>query len=228
MGKQTFAAVHVDGAANAANAAAAGGATSFVHVSAIGADPSVRSDYARTKGLAEVRALECFADTSVLRPSIVFGPEDQFFNRFAAVMRIAPAMPVPGGGLVRLQPVYVNDVAEAIFRAATTSEAAGRTYELGGPRARSLIDILRWTREQVSRRCALVPIPFALLWPPALLMECLPSPPLTRDQLRLLARDNVVSDGAGTLSDLGIEPTAYEGIAPAYLERFRPGGKSVG
>ena len=227
-GKQTFAAVHVDGAANAANAAAAGGATSFVHVSAIGADPSVRSDYARTKGLAEVRALECFSDTSVLRPSIVFGPEDQFFNRFAAVMRIAPAMPVPGGGLVRLQPVYVNDVAEAIFRAATTSQAAGQTYELGGPRARSLIDILRWTRDQVSRRCALVPIPFALLWPPALLMECLPSPPLTRDQLRLLARDNVVSDGAGTLSDLGIEPTAYEGIAPAYLERFRPGGKSAG
>ena len=108
------------------------------------------------------------------------------------------------------------------------AEAAGQTYELGGPSARSLIDILRWIREQVSRHCALVPIPFALLWPPALLMECLPSPPLTRDQLRLLARDNVVSDGAGTLSDLGIEPTAYEGIAPAYLERFRPGGKSAG
>ncbi len=227
-GQQTFEAVHVEGAANAAGAAAAGGATHFIHVSAIGADPSARSRYARTKGLAEHRAQERLAGATVLRPSIVFGPEDQFFNRFAAVMRIAPAMPVPGGGLVHLQPVYVDDVAAAVFRAAATHDAVGHTYELGGPRTRSLMDILRWTREQVNRRCLLVPVPMALLWPQALLMECLPSPPLTRDQLRLLMTDNVVSGDVGTLSDLDIEPTAYEGIAPAYLERFRPGGAAPG
>ena len=225
-GRQTFAAVHVEGTANAASAAAAAGAASFVHMSAIGADPSARSQYARTKGLGEQRALERFAGATVLRPSIVFGPEDQFFNRFAAVLRVAPGMPVPGGGLVRLQPVYVDDVAAAVFRAATTHATGSHTYELGGPRTRSLMDILRWTREQVNRRCLLVPVPFALLWPQALLMECLPSPPLTRDQLRLLMVDNVVSGNVGTLSDLDIEPTAYEGIAPAYLERFRPGGAS--
>lgn len=227
-GQQTFAAVHVEGAANAAGAAAAGGAAHFVHVSAIGADPSARSRYARTKGLGERRAQERFASATLLRPSIVFGPEDQFFNRFAAVIRIAPAMPVPGGGLVRLQPVYVDDVAAAVFRAATTHDAAGHTYELGGPRTRSLMEILRWTRKQVNRRCLLVPVPVAMLWPQALLMECLPSPPLTRDQLRLLMTDNVVSGEVGTLSDLAIEPTAYEGIAPAYLERFRPGGAASG
>ena len=227
-GPQTFEAVHVEGAANAAGAAAAARAASFVHVSAIGAAPAARSRYARTKGRAEERARARFAGATVLRPSIVFGPEDRFFNRFAAVLRIAPAMPVPGGGRVRLQPVYVDDVAAAVFRAATAPDTAGRTYELGGPTTSSLMEILRWIRGQVRRRCLLVPVPVALLWPQALLMEGLPSPPLTRDQLRLLTTDNVVSGTARTLADLGLEPTAYEGIAPAYLERFRPGGGASG
>ncbi len=224
-GRQTFTAVHVEGAANAARAAAAAQAGSFVHVSAIGADIAARSAYARTKGLAERHALEGFAAASVLRPGIVFGPEDRFFNRFAALMRLAPAMPVPGRGRVRLQPVYVEDVAEAVFRAATSPAAAGRTYELGGPGVHSLMTILRWIREQIDRPCLLLPVPLALLWPSAALLERLPDPPLTRDQLRLLARDNVVSGTARTLGDLGIAATSYEGIVPAYLERFRPGGR---
>ncbi len=226
-GRQTFTAVHVDGAANAAKAAAAAGAAGFVHVSALGADAGSRSAYARTKGLAENRALEILPATAILRPGIVFGPEDRFFNRFAATLRLAPVMPVPGRGRVRLQPVYVEDVAAAVFRAATTPAAAGQTYELGGPGTRSLMAILRWIREQINRRCLLLPVPLTLLWPPAWLMERLPNPPLTRDQLRLLTTDNVVSDTAHTLDTLGITATAYEGIVPAYLERFRLGGDSL-
>ena len=169
--------------------------------------------------------MESCSATCILRPSVVFGPEDQFFNRFAAVMRVAPAFPVPDGGAMRLQPVYVDDVAAAVFRAATKPEAVGGTYELGGPRTRSLLEILRWTRGQIARKCALIPVPRAALWLPAFVMEAFPNPPLTRDQLLLLTTDNVVTEDAATLADLDVRPTAFEGIAPAYLQRFRPGGR---
>lgn len=224
-GRQTFQSVHVDGATHCATAAAAAQAERFIQLSAIGADPAARTVYARTKGLGERRAVESCSATCILRPSVVFGPEDQFFNRFAAVMRVAPAFPVPDGGAMRLQPVYVDDVAAAVFRAATKPEAVGGTYELGGPRTRSLLEILRWTRGQIARKCALIPVPRAALWLPAFVMEAFPNPPLTRDQLLLLTTDNVVTEDAATLADLDVRPTAFEGIAPAYLQRFRPGGR---
>ncbi len=226
-GSLTFQAVHVEGTTTVATAAAAVQAEHFVQVSAIGADPASDLHYARTKGLAEARAFERFAAASVLRPSTVFGPDDQFFNRFAALIRMAPVMPVPDGGEMELQPVYVDDVAEAVFLAATTPDARGRTFELGGPNTYSLMQILRWTRGQISRKCMLLPVPRSLLWGPAMMMEMLPYPPVTREQLRLLGLGSVVSEDAETFDQLGIKPAAFEGIVPLYLERFRPGGDSL-
>jgi uncharacterized protein YbjT (DUF2867 family) len=207
-------------------AAAAAGVPRLTHVSAIGADPASPSLYARSKGQGEQALLACHPDAAILRPSIVFGPEDQFFNRFAALAMVSPVMPVIAGGM-RLQPVYVGDVADAVMATLAGAAAAGRVFELGGPQVWTMRQILAWILHQIGRRRPLLTVPMALARLQATVLERLPGKLLTRDQLLLLARDNVVAEGAAGLLDLGITPTPVEQVVPAYLARFRPGGKRL-
>ncbi len=224
-GKQTFAGVHARGAQTVADAAAAAGVERLVQVSAIGADLHAAADYARSKGAGEAAVKAAFPSATILRPSIVFGPEDDFFNRFAAMARLSPALPLIGGGSTRFEPVYVGDVAQAIAKCVADPACAGKTYELGGPRIYTFKELLQLLLSEIRRRRLLVPLPFALAEVQARFLELLPVPPLTRDQLRMLRSDNVVSEGALTLADLGIAPTAAEVILPTYLDRYRPGGR---
>jgi len=223
-GAQRFQAVHAEGAARAARAAAEAGAKRFVQVSAIGADAASPAQYGRTKAAGEAAVAEAFAGATIVRPSIVFGPEDDFFNRFAALARVLPALPLIGFGRTRFQPVYVGDVAEAIARILDDPATAGRTYELGGPRVYSFADLMALVLRETGRRRLLVPLPYALAKLQASFLELLPVPPLTRDQVELLKRDNVVAEGALGLSDLGVEPTAVDAILPTYLARYRRRG----
>lgn len=218
-----FQRIQAEGAGRVARLAAAAGARRLVHLSAIGADAGSASLYARTKAEGEAAVRAAFPAATILRPSVVFGPEDQFFNRFAALAALLPVMPVVCGG-TRFQPVYVGDVADAVMAAIAREDAQGRTYELGGPRVMTMREVLEFVLEQTHRRRPLLPMPEGLLRLQARLGEMLPTPPLTRDQLILLGRDNVVAEGAPGLADLGISPKAVEAIVPAYLARFRPGG----
>ena len=219
----SFQAIHVDGAARIAAAAAAADVVRLVHVSAIGADPASPSRYAASKGNGEAAVRAAFPGATILRPSIVFGPEDNFFNRFAGMTRIMPFMPVIEGA-TRMQPVYVGDVADAVLAALQSDAAVGKTYELGGPKVWLFVDLLAYILKVTGRDLALVNMPVPLVRLQACLLEHLPGKLLTRDQLTLLARDNVVAPGAPGLSDLGISPTAVEQIVPGYLRRFRAGG----
>ncbi|MDX1575763.1 MAG: complex I NDUFA9 subunit family protein, partial [Kiloniellales bacterium] len=169
---------------------------------------------------------EARPDAIVFRPSLVIGPEDDFFNRFAVYARLFRWLPLIGGGHTRFQPVYVGDVAEAIVRALGESAARGQTYELGGPMVYSFRELMELLLEETGRRCLLIPIPFWLAEIQAGFLEWLPTPPLTRDQVRLLLRDNVVAEGAKTLADLGVTATAIEVVLPTYLARHRPGGRA--
>jgi NADH dehydrogenase len=216
-GKRSFQRIHVDGAATVAKAARAAGSKRFVQMSALGADPNSPAEYARTKAGGEEAAKAAFATVSIVRPSVIFGPEDDFFNRFAAMARISPVLPVFP---TRFQPVYVGDVGDAILRLLTDAKTEGNTYELGGPRVVSFREVLELVMQYTGRR-RLMPLPWSLASLQAFFLEFLPVPPLTRDQLKLLRRDNVVSAGALTLADLGITPTAVEVILPTYLSRFR-------
>ncbi len=220
-----FQRVQADGAGAIATAAAAAGVQRLVHVSAIGADVAAASLYARTKGLGEQAVRAAFPAATILRPSLVFGPEDQFFNRFAAIAAISPIMPVIAGAS-RFQPVYVGDVADAVIAGLTHGDAAGRQYELGGPRVWTFRELLAWILQQTHRHRMLVDVPMGVARMQASLMERLPGglKMLTRDQLLLLAQDNVVAAGAAGLLDLGLRATPVELIVPQYLARFRPGG----
>jgi len=224
-GRQRFQGVHAEAAGIVAEAARREGLQSFVHISAIGASAESESAYARSKAEGESRAREAFPDAALLRPSIVFGPEDDFFNRFAALARISPVLPLIGGGHTRFQPVYVCDVAEAVLRCATESETAGRTYELGGPSIYTFKELMQLVLAETHRRRLLLPIPFSIAMLNASVLGLLPKPMLTRDQVRLLRQDNVVSPNARTLEDLDIEPDAVEAIIPNYLWRFRREGQ---
>lgn len=224
-GPQTFQAVHVEGARRVAAAAKAAGARRFVQMSALGADPASPSEYARTKAAGEEAVRTAFPEAAVARPSIVFGPEDDFFNRFAAMARFLPALPLIGGGETKFQPVYVGDVAEALAKMVEDPATEGRTYELGGPQVYSFKELMQILLREIGRRRLLVPLPHSLARLQAAVLEHLPVPPLTRDQLELLKRDNVVSGLTPTLADLGIAPTAVEVILPTYLSRFRRGGR---
>lgn len=226
-GRQSFAEIHAEGARRGAVAARAAGAARLVQVSAIGADSASPSDYARSKAAGEAAVAAAFPGASIVRPSIVFGPEDGFFNRFAAMARVSPVLPLVGGGRTRFQPVYVGDVAEAIARIVDDSATAGRTYELGGPRVYSFRELLELMLAVVHRRRLLAPLPFWAASLQAAFLELLPVPPLTRDQVRLLQRDNVVAAGAPGLRELGIAPSAVELVIPTYLDVYRPGGRYV-
>lgn len=203
-----------------AQAAAEAGVERLVHLSAIGADPASPSLYARTKAAGEAAVRAAFPSAVILRPSIVFGPEDGFFNRFAAMARIAPALPLVGGGTTRFQPVYVGDVADAVIAGLERPELAGKTFELGGPRVYTFKQLLEYVLQVTGRRRLLVPLPFGLARVQARFLELLPTPPLTRDQVALLERDNVVTAGAPGLAELGIRLTPVEAIVPGYLRAY--------
>jgi uncharacterized protein YbjT (DUF2867 family) len=223
-GAQRFEIAHHVGPARLARLAREAGVRHFVHLSAIGADPRSSSVYARTKAAGEEAVRDAFPTATILRPSLVFGPEDQFFNRFGALATISPVLPLIGGGETRFQPVYVGDVADAVVRCIDDSTTAGRTYELGGPKDYSFRALIELLLAQIRRKRLLVDIPFGLAAVQARLMLVLPNPPLTPDQVEMLKRDNVVSSGALTLAALGITPTPLEAILPSYVDRFRRGG----
>ena len=224
-GRQTFDAVHLRGAEAVARAAADAGVQSLVHMSAIGADPQAEADYARTKGMAEAAVRAVFPDSAIVRPSIVIGPEDGFFNRFAAMARLSPALPLVGGGATKFQPVYVGDVADAMVVCLGRPACRGKTYELGGPQVYSFKELMELLLHEIRRKRLLVPLPFALADLQGAVLQLLPVPPLTRDQVRMLRDDNVVTPEALTLADLGLEATAIEVVIPTYLDRYRRGGR---
>jgi uncharacterized protein YbjT (DUF2867 family) len=223
-GAQTFELVHHTGPARLARFAREAGVDRFVHISAIGADPRSSSAYARTKAAGEQAVRDAFPTVTILRPSVVFGPEDQFFNRFAAMAMISPVLPLVGGGETRFQPVYVGDVADAVVRCLVDQATAGRVYELGGPKVYTFREILDLLLSEIRRKRLFVDLPFGLAALQARLMSILPNPPLTPDQVELLKSDNIVSSGALNLASLGLQPTAAEVIVPTYLDRFRRGG----
>ncbi len=231
-GAQTYAAVHVEGPRAVARAAKAAGVRQLVHMSALGADPNSPSAYARSRAEGEAAVLAEFPEAIILRPSIVFGPEDEFFNRFAAMARLSPVLPLIGGGRTKFQPVFVGDVARAIANAAAGQGQGGTAYEIGGPEVQSFRTLMENTARWAGRDPAFVNLPFWMARLQAMACAILPNAwrPITSDQVRLLAIDNVVgadaiSDGR-TLAALGVaSPQAAGAIVPGYLERFRPRGQ---
>jgi uncharacterized protein YbjT (DUF2867 family) len=228
-GKQTFKSVQDEGARHVAEAARTAGAKALVHVSALGADPDSASVYARTKAAGESAVREVFPEAVILRPSVVFGPEDDFFNRFAKLARIAPVLPLIGGGNTRFEPVFAGDVAKAVIAGLTGVAKAGAPYELGGPEVLTLKEVMQRVLDYAMRRRPLVTVPFWLAKLQAAFLQLLPNPMLTVDQVRLLETDNVVSEEAKqdgrTLEGLGIEPVGIASVVPDYLEPFRPRGQ---
>lgn len=218
-----FHAIQAEGAGRVARLSAAAGVERLVHISAIGADPGAESLYAKSKGEGEAAVLAAFPTATILRPSILFGAEDGFFNMFAGMARLLPVMPVLCGD-TRFQPVWVGDVADAVMAGATRDDVAGRIYELGGPRALSFRDIIRYILEVTGRKRRLFEVPMGLARFQAKVAERLPGKPFTQDQLLLLQKDNVVSEGALTFEALGLTPRPLEAVVPGYLARFREGG----
>lgn len=227
-GRQTFEAVHVDGARQVAEAARAQGVTRFVQMSALGADAASPSRYARSKARGEDAVRAVYPDAVIIRPSVVFGQEDSFFNKFAAMATFSPALPLIGGGATRFQPVYVGDVAAAIARCVVDPAAAGRTFELGGPSTYSFKELMELMLAETQRRRILAPLPFSagkavgtvFQWGAGLV-----PPMVTADQVELLRADNVVSGTKPGLAELGVQPTAAEPLLPTYLYRYRKGGQ---
>jgi uncharacterized protein YbjT (DUF2867 family) len=235
-GRQSFAAAHIEGPRVAARAAKAAGVERFVLISAIGARADSKAAYARTKAYGEQAVRREFPAAVILRPSIVFGPEDDFFNRFADMAKFAPALPLIGFGKTRLQPVYVGDVADAALAALMRSDAPGRVFELGGPNVYTFKQLLQFTLATIERKRFLAPLPFVVAQTLGAVLEMLSvlnpfaGPPLTGGQVELLKSDNVVGisgeRGVGLIGDLGVgELESIEAIAPRYLWRFRPAGQ---
>ncbi|HEY3695544.1 complex I NDUFA9 subunit family protein [Phenylobacterium sp.] len=227
-GRQKFQALHAMGAKTVATAARLQGATRFVQMSALGADPDAPSGYARSKAMGEAAVRETFPEAVVLRPSIVFGQNDAFFNRFAAMARLSPVLPLVGAA-TRLQPVFVGDVARAVVRMLAEPQAAGRTYELGGPAQYDFRRLMELMLAEIHRRRILLPLPFpvaALIGKGGdLIAGAGLKPPLTSDQVEMLRRDNVVSGTCPGLADLGLTATTLEAVLPTYLYRYRKGGQ---
>lgn len=229
-GRNTFDALQDFGARAVAEAARSAGAT-LTHVSAIGANPNSPSAYASSKGRGETAVLKAVPDAVIFRPSVVFGPEDDFFNKFAAMARMAPALPLIGGGHTKFQPVYVADVAEAIARSVDGVIARGRVYELGGPEVLTFRQCLETMLRIVGRERPLVTLPFTIASLIGSIASLIPfvKPPITADQVTLLRSDNIVSEAASaegrTLEGLGIQPALIEAIVPSYLVRYRRQGQ---
>jgi NADH dehydrogenase len=228
-GRQSLTAVNDFGARAVAEAARAAGLDRVVHVSAIGASPDSPSAYGRSKAAGEAGVFETLPDSVVMRPSIMFGPEDHFFNRFAGMARISPALPLIGGGKTLFQPVFAGDVAKAIVDAVEGHARPGTVYELGGPEVHSFRDCMKIMLEVIGRRRLLVPLPWGLASAMGAVLQYLPGTVLTTDQVRQLRVDNVVSEAAvadkRTIRSFGIEPTTLEAVLPSYLTRFRAQGE---
>ena len=238
-GKQSFEAVHKDAAARIARHAKAAGVERLVQMSALGASTRSRSRYAWSKAAGEEAVLAEFPGAMILRPSVVFGPQDDFFNRFAAMARLLPFLPVIGGTCPmygranagpdddgnRFQPVYVGDVADAIMAGLTRDDTAGKIYELVGPAVYTFRELMELVLRQTDRRCFLLPVPFWLASLMSAFLQFLPTPPLTPDQVTLLQSDNVASGDLPGLETLDISPTAAEVVLPTYMDRFRRGGR---
>jgi NADH dehydrogenase len=222
--RNTFEACHAEGAGRVARIAAEEGVKHLVQISSIGADAESESDYARTKAAGEAAVVAAFPGAVILRPSVVFGQDDGFFNRFAGMARLMPLVLPVVGAETKFQPVWVEDVAEAAARAACGEAAAG-VYELGGPRIYTLREAIELMLKVTRRRRLVLNLPFFVAKIQAWFLQILPKPLLTVDQVKLLRHDNVVSEGARTLEDLGIRPTAAEGVVESYLYAYRPQGQ---
>jgi uncharacterized protein YbjT (DUF2867 family) len=222
---RSFDLIHHRGPAMLAQLAAHAGARRFVHISAIGAASHSESAYARSKAAGEAAVLAAFPAATIIRPSLVFGPDDNLFNRFAAMARFAPIFPMIGGGETRFQPVFVGDVAHAVVAVLDRLEAEGKTYELGGPEVLTFRQLIELLLKEIHRPRLLVPVPAPIAAVGAYFAEFLPDPPLTRDQVKMLQVDNIVTPGMPGLEALGVVPTALDLILPTYLDRFRKGGR---
>ncbi|MBN8532182.1 MAG: complex I NDUFA9 subunit family protein [Alphaproteobacteria bacterium] len=227
-GKQRFSALHAQGAEKLAQAAKEAGVQRLIHISALGVDKATRSTYARTKLAGEKAVLAAFPEATILRPSVVFGPEDNFFNQFACMARLSPFLPLIGGGKTRFQPVYAGDVGKAVLACLERPESKGKTYELAGPETFTFRQILEYVLKTTRRRRILLPLPLGLASMIGAFGELLPVPPLTRDQVTLLETDNVTQESMPGLGELGITPTGVESVVPEYLARYRaPGATGV-
>ena len=237
-GRQSFEAVHAFGARTAALAAKEAGVQRLVHLSAIGAESDSQSNYARSKAQGEAGVLDSFADASIIRPSLVFGPEDQLFNRFAAIARMSPVLPLFGGGQTKFQPVYVGDVAAAIAKLCDGAGTTGAAYELGGPEVKTFEELMRYICTVTGRQRFFVPVPLAIANIQAFALELVNKLSLglwpdwltvTRDQIKMLQLDNIMSasavSGGRSLQGLGIAPVSIEAVVPSYLYRFRKTGQ---
>lgn len=222
-GAQKFTSLQEEGAGLIAEAAAAAGVGRLIHLSAIGADAASPARYGRTKARGEARVKAAYPAATIFRPSVVFGPDDGFYNRFAGLAKMLWVLPLIGGD-TKFQPVYVGDVGDAIMAALENPAAAGKTYELGGPTIYTLRQVHAYVFQEIGVSRPLIPLPFFVAKALALFLQWLPTPPLTVDQVRLLARDNVVT-GTNGLKTLGITPTPAEAIAPTYLKRYRKLGQ---
>lgn len=216
-GSQRFARVHAQGAEKVAQEAAASGAQVMVHLSALGVDKAHKSAYARTKLQGEKAVLAAFPSAVILRPSVLFGAEDNFFNQFASMRALAPALPAIGGGQTKFQPVYVDDVARAVLAVIQDAKTGGKIYELGGPKIYSFKELLHYVCNVLAVPARTISIPFAAARIMGTFAQFLPTPPLTPDQVTLLKTDNVVSEKALGFKQLGIEPQALESVVPHYL-----------
>lgn len=224
-GQQRYAAIHIDAAERIARLAKEAKVARLIHVSALGADAKAPARYFKSKAEGEARVRAAFPKATILRPSIVFGPDDNFFNRFAALARFLPVLPLFGGGRTRFQPVFVGDVAEAVVRVLDDAKTAGKTYELGGPEVMTFKQVMQLVLKETGRRRLLLPLPFFFGRIQGAVLQFLPFKLLTLDQVRMLQTDTVVGEGALGLKELGITPTAAEAILPAYLWRFRKAGQ---
>jgi len=221
-GNQTFEALHVQGARNVAEACRALKVNRLIQMSALGADPYSASHYAQTKARGEAEALKIFPEATIIRPSVVFGAEDNFLNRFAQMAVFSPFLPLVGGGHTQFQPVYVVDVAEFMVRCLENSITKGKTFELGGPSIYTMKDILVYVLKCIRRKRLLVPLPFWIAKIIGMIGQFLPTPPLTLDQVRLLQSNSIVTEGTKGFETLEMSPQPLEAIAPCYLARFRP------
>ena len=224
-GRQRFDAVHIAAAERVAKGVKAAGVTRLIHFSALGANANAPARYFRTKAEGEARVRAAFADATIFRPALLFGPEDNFFNRFAALARLSPVLPLFGGGATRFQPVFVGDVAQAVARALRDPATAGTTYELAGPEVMNFNQVMVYVLHETRRKRILLPLPYWVARFDGAILQILPNAPLTLDQARMFETDTVLAGGMPGLPALGIAPVSVEAIVPSYLWRFRKHGQ---